>query len=216
MQIVSNARAGITAKQTTLTIKVINFLDYSVYVSGDKYGVLGYDSADHIRFNADPLPALNLDSLETVAKDQGHYYNNNLTISNATPAYGFWSNPLDHNQDANITYVRKDLRVTKTNGAIGGIFVVEGDITLSGTQNINGILYLANSKSRSLVLCNALFTYRSIYGGIIGNTDIQGGIGLFGPRLRVYYNSTFLEKFYTYTTDGTSYMLNKISWLANF
>jgi len=216
MQIISQAKNGITAKQSTLNLKMINFLNYSVYVSGDNYGILGYDSPHYIRFNVDQLPLLDLDSLKSVAKDQGHYYKNNLTISNSTPAYEFWSNPLNHDQDANITYVEKDLTVTKTNEAIGGIFVVEGDITLNGIQNINGILYLANSKSKSLVLCTGFLTYRSIYGGIIGNSDIQGGIGLFGPRLRVFYNSTFLEKFYTYTLDGNSYVLHKLSWVSNY
>ncbi len=212
----SRSQAGNIAKRNSLLLNVINFMDYSVYVSGVLTGDLGYDLIERLRFSALQLPSMDLDSLKQVAQAQGRYYSNNLTIDNSTPAFGFWSNPGDHDQDANVVYVEKNLRIRKTDAAIGGIFVVLGKATLRYTQDINGIIYMANESKIKRMECHNPNTYRTVYGGIIGNADIISGSGVLGPKLTVYYNSTFLEKFYTYSLLPDPVIIEKISWVSNY
>ncbi|MBE9491732.1 MAG: hypothetical protein IMY70_02510 [Bacteroidetes bacterium] len=212
----SHSQVGITAKRNSLLLYVINLMDYSVYVSGILNGSLGYDSIERLRFDAPQLPLMSLDSLKQVAQAQGRYYNNNLSINNGTPAFGFWSNPGDHDQDANVVYVEKNLVISKTNATIGGIFVVMGKVTMQWSKSINGIIYMANPSSTKSVVCQSFFTYRTLYGGIIGNANIKSTTGWFGPRLTVYYNSTFLEKFYTYSLQPDPVIIEKISWVSDY
>lgn len=212
----SRSQAGNTAKRNSLLLNVINFMDYSVYVSGVLTGDLGYDLIERLCFSALQLPPMDLDSLKQVAQAQGRYYSNNLTIDNSTPAFGFWSNPADHDQDANVVYVEKNLRIRKTDAAIGGIFVVGGKTTLRYTQDINGIIYMANESSIKRIECQQPNTYRTVYGGIIGNADIISGSDVLGPKLTVYYNSTFLEKFYTYSLLPDPAIIEKISWVSDY
>jgi hypothetical protein len=205
-----------TAKQNSLLLYMINLMNYSIYVSGSRDGNIGCDSENYLRFNQSQLPLMNLDSLKQIAKAQGRYYTNNQIINNGSPAFGFWSNPGDHAKDANIVYAEKNLTINKTNADIGGIFVVMGNFTMSGKGEINGIIYMANSLSTKLVQCSGGKTTRTIYGAIIGNTDVKSRGGPFNPEITVYYNSTFLEKFYNYSVNQNPSVINKLSWISDY
>jgi hypothetical protein len=211
----SGSQVGNTAKSNSLLLNVINLMDYSVYVSGDLDGPIGYDSIDRLRFNASQLPSMNLDSLKQVAQVQGRYYHNSVTIDDGTTAFGFWSDPGDHEKDANVVYVEKNLTIRKSNATIGGIFVVLGKVTLRDSEDINGIIYMADESSTNRMECDNHNSYRTIYGGIIGNADIITGSGM-GPYLTVYYNSTFLEKFYTYSSQPEPAFIERISWVSEY
>jgi hypothetical protein len=193
--------------------------DYSVDISGDNLDYLGYDDPSRLRFNSTDLPEMNLDSLEAIARAQGHYDRNNMTISNSSPTTDFWSNPADHSQDATVYFIEGNLTITKNNAPIGGIFVVMGDVELDvllNFENIYGVFYMANDRRMRDITSSGLFNTRIIYGGIIGNTNIDAGYGLFGYNLLVYYDSDILSKFYTYSTNVSTGSLKKILWTQNY
>lgn len=212
----SISEMDIAAKSHSLLLDVINLMDYSVYVSGSLNGSLGYDSITRLRFDAPVLPKMNLDSLKQVAQSQGAYSAHNLTIDKKTSAFEFWSNPGDHSQNANVVYVEGDLTLKDAKGRIGGIFVVMGKLKLEGYDDFNGIIYMADSSSEESVECKAKKTNRTLYGGIIGNTAISSESTKSGPELTVYYDSIFLEKFYTYSLQTDPVIVDKISWVSNY
>jgi hypothetical protein len=216
VRISSVSQVGEYGKKHTADLSVINLMDYSVYITGTNLNVLGYDLLDHLRFNTNVQPVLDLDSLKAVAQAQGHYDPNNLTISNGTPRTRFWSNPGDHSQDATIHYIEGNLTISKSNDPMGGIFVVKGNVTLKDIQDLYGVIYMANDSQTKTVAGKNKFTKRRIYGGIVGKCDLNGGSGFYGPRISVYYNATVLSKFYTYAVHPEPVILEKLLWTQNY
>lgn len=189
--------------------------EFSVNISGENLNSLGYDDPARLHFNSTDLPTMNLDSLEDIARLQGHYDNNNLTINNNSPSTDFWSNPADHSEDATVYFVRRNLTITKNNGPLGGIFVVIGDVVLDvffNNQNLYGVIYMANDRRMRLIESSGLFNARTVYGGIVGNTNIDAGTGFFGNNLSVFYDADIISKFYSYSTNTSKSSLQKVSW----
>lgn len=209
----SRAEMENTAKCNSLLLNVFNILNYSVFISGEVNGIIGYDSFDHLYFNSTSLPAMELDSLKQVAQSQGNYFDKNETIDNHSPDYKFWSNPSDHNQNATIVYAEQNLTIDKTNKGIGAIFVVMGDLVLQDSKSIDGVIYMANTSSMQTVDCKGNKAQHTLQGAVIGNTDINSADGRHGPELTVYYDDIYIEKFYTYSITGPS-IIEKVSWTA--
>jgi hypothetical protein len=216
IQISSKGRIGKYGAMHTQLLYLFNYLDYSVFVSGDNLDALGYDDSNRLRFNQEMLPVMNIDSLKRIAVEQNHYYSKDLTINNSSPATDFWSDPADQNKDATIYFVEKDLTISKFNENIGGIFVVFGDVTIQYIHDIYGVIYMADEKHTGEVTASGWLTSKNLYGGVVGNTDINGGYSLLGLRLNIYYNSTIQEKFYTYSENTKPYILKKLLWTKNY
>jgi hypothetical protein len=193
--------------------------DFSVNITGNSLNALGYDDPSRLQFNSTDLPEIDLDSLENIARLQGHYDNNNLTINNSYPSTNFWSDPSDHSKDATIYYIRRDLTITKNNEPFGGIFLVMGDVILDAffnVQNLYGVIYMADDKRMRVIESSGLFNARILYGGIIGNTNINAGTGFLGNNLSVNYDADIISKFYTYSTNSNESPLQKLSWVMNY
>ena len=212
----SRARYGVTARQITHTVSLIDFTQYSVYITGVNQSIIGFDSADRLRYEVTRLADINIDSLEAVAISQGRYYSGNLTVTNSTATLNFWSNPLNQNQNANIIFVEKNLTVEKNNGPLRGIYVVKGNITFKNAGTVEGVLYLARDTGTSRVNCNGNSTFRTILGGIIGRTNLKGEKTGWWPRLTVNYSNVFISKFYTYTINNTTQYIENLSWQLDY
>jgi len=215
-QISSRSQIGKYGAWHSQLLYFFNYLDYSVFVNGDNLDALGYDDINRLRFNQDMLPVMNVDSLKLIAIKQNHYYSKNLTIDNSYPATDFWSDPHDHFKDAIVYFVERNLTITKFNENIGGIFVVFGNVTIQYTGDIYGVIYMADEKHTSEVTGSGSLTNKNLYGGVVGNTDINAGYSLLGLRLNIYYNSTIQEKFYTYSANNKSYIFKKLQWTRNY
>jgi len=189
--------------------------EFSVNISGENLNALGYDDLSRLNFNSTDLPEMNLDSLENIARLQGNYDNNNLTIDNNSPSSDFWSDPSDHSKDATVYFIRRNLTITKNNGPIGGIFVVLGNVYLDmffNTQDIYGVIYMADDRRMRVIESSGIFNARKLYGGIIGNTNIDAGTGFLGYNLSVYYDLEVISKFYTYSMNSASSGITKLNW----
>jgi hypothetical protein len=216
VEIQSRARYGVTARQITHTVSLIDFTQYSVYITGVNQGIIGFDSADRLRYEVIRLADINIDSLQAVAVSQGRYYSGNLKITNAFPTISFWSNPFNQNQNANITFVEKNLTVEKNNGPLRGIYVVKGNITFKKAGTVDGVLYLVRENGTSKVSCNGNSTFRTISGGIVGQTNLKGEKTGWWPRLTVNYNGVFISKFYTYTANNKTQYVENLSWQLDY
>lgn len=215
-QIICRARYGLTARQITQTLFLLDFTQYSVYITGVNQGIIGFDSANRLRYEVTRLADINIDSLQAVAVSQGRYYSNNLKITNSTPTLNFWSNPLNQAQNANIIFVEKNLTVEKNNGPLRGIYVVKGNITFKKAGTVEGVLYLAHDSGTSRVSCNGNTTFRTVFGGIIGRTNLKGEKTGWWPRLTVNYGNAFISKFYTYTVNNTTQYIENLSWSLDY
>ena len=210
VRIVSTGQVGIAAKRHELILDVLNLSIYSVYITGNTSGSFWTSDWSKVKTNisSGALPTMDVDSLRAVSQSQGYYHAGNLSISDVVTPWGFWSDPGDHSQDANIIFVEGNLRFRWTNIVAAGIYVVMGDVRIDALAAIGGAFYLPNSSS-SLVYSSFL-SFSIISGGVVGNTSIHGGF--IGP-LGVNHNSTIMDKFYTYgTADPLS--ISRLQWTS--
>jgi len=211
VQIVSTGQVGTSAKSNRQVINVVNFADYSVFIEGSTSGWFWSDaSRRETGVSVDEMPIMNLDSMRTVSQNQGRYHGSDYTITSGSTPWTFWNNPGDHSQDANIIWVEGDLEITWSNFLSQGIFVVMGDVKISGWGLFNGIIYCPNPTTQSLVR-TTIFSVTILSGAVVGNTDIYGN---FLALLTVSYNSSFVNKFYTYALNSDNLKIERLSWAS--
>ncbi len=211
VQIVSKGQAGVSAKQNTQIINALDLSDQSVFINGNTSGWF-WSQSGRTQTNEPIMPEMDLDSLKSVSQGQGHYHAGDYTYSGAATPWSFWEDPGDHSLDATVIYVEGDLSFTWSNFWANGLFVVLGDVRISGPGFINGIIYLPNNVTQSLIY-TTWFSLAIITGAIVGNTGINGAfLGL----ITVFHNSAFVDKFYTYAINADYISVERLTWAANY
>jgi hypothetical protein len=207
MQIVSTGRYGNTAKQNYLLLYARDLTQYSVYIGGKINGILWGDN-NQFKEDQTDFVAMDLDSMKNIAKKQGTYYNGNTTITQNPFASDFWSNPSDHDKDANIIFVENGhLTIKSPNTECNGIFIVkEGNIKFMSTGSVNGIIYLESDNERNVEITG--LNFRQINGAVIGNAKI-----ISHARFQVVRNADYINKFYNYAVNPAEVIsIERLCW----
>ncbi len=211
VQVVSTAQVGIAAKSHVLISDVIDLRQFSIYIAGGTSGWFVSNNAAREKTNVSSLPTMELDSLKAVALSQGRSHAGNYSETNGLRPASFWSDPGDQSKDASVTYVGGNLTINSlTSGR--GIYVVEGDVRFRFLlSSIQGVIYLPNA-STSLVYSDWFSILTGITaGGIVGNTGITGKfLGFIGA----IYNSTIVNKFYTYCENPVQ--ISRLTWTSAY
>ncbi len=123
-----------------------------------------------------PAQPLDVNFIKSIATDQGHYNNWDLTVGNANDDYPEPSNPsyyYDSPTDTmpNFTYVENDLTVGSNRKAFGVIWV-KGDVVLNGTATMDAV-----------IICEGDVTFN-------GNSNLLGGIVHYGSEINGNGNPT--------------------------
>jgi hypothetical protein len=210
VQIVSTGVVGISAKRNMLIANIVDLSTYAVNIGGNTSGWFWTPDPTIVATSSPNMPMMDLDSMRTVSQAQGHYHAGNYTIGTAITAWDFWSNPGNHDEDATIIWVEGDLTFPWANFRSKGIFVVMGDVRISGIGEIYGIIYCPNTVTTSLVY-TTLITWTNIYGAVFGNTDITGA---FLGIVTVFYNAAYVDKFFTYAINEEFIEVDRLAWTA--
>lgn len=209
-----------TAKKSTYILNITDLTGYTMYTQGDIYtrpfSGVWTDDIDRIQRNTSGVPDLDLDSLRSVAQSQGNFYSGNTQVNGTFvfPSNSFWSDPGDHDKDATVVYVEGNLKIKSSLCVLNGIFVIEGDLKYDnfGLQQINGVVYFPTESNRSVFRVGVL-TILDLYGGVVGNFDLNTQpFSLVG----LIYNSTFLEKFYSYSLNDDFFQIAPVSWIVDY
>ncbi len=139
--------------------------------------------------NAPFLPDMDDSTLIAMATAQGHVE----TGATFTPSHGYPNfNYYFTGTTPNVTWVQNDLRVLGGR-TVYGIFVVDGNIRLTGSARVDGVLYLRNDFD--VVGQGGGGPPGSIVtGGIVANGAVNGT----GNHITVRYNSEYMGKFGEY------------------
>lgn len=211
IRIISTGQVGISAKRNVQILNVIDLTYYCVFIAGSIWGWFYTPDWDKVRTNVTDLPTMNIDSMRSVSQSQGRYHSGNYTVNHIITPWSFWSNPGNHNQDANIIFVEGNLTFPWYNLISRGIYVVNGNVKFAGINQVLGVVYLPNSTSTSQVSSNLLTLLPTVYGGIFGNSHI---IGAFFGTIRVFSNMAHVTKFYTYAQNENFLQIKRLVWTS--
>jgi hypothetical protein len=151
--------------------------------------------------NAPDMPPFDKDGLASLAVSQGHVHNGDFVAPNNYPNGNFYYDAA--NSIPNVTHVLGNFVINGNTWAYG-IFIVEGNVTLDGTSNLEGVLYLPNPGS--IVLGGGGNPNESnITGGVFANGNIEGE----GNHISVGYKREYMEIFSGFQTAKNMYI---ISW----
>jgi len=136
---------------------------------------LGVSDPDLLMQNAPFMPKIDKDSLFSSASAQSHLYDNGgeshfHPLDGFPNTGGFYYDSTAVPKAANVIHVDGHLHV-RNNRTVYGIFIVEGNVLLSGNAHIKGVLYLPNSSSRIYNRDNAS---SKVTGGIVTWGEVDG------------------------------------------
>jgi len=192
------AVAGSTERGIEIRLKQgLRLVDMAIFTTGDVFNVSARDSTfaldpDRCVSNADSVPAIDENTLDSLSTDQGHdQYANPFKPSDGYPDGSFYR---PDGVTPNVTHVMNDFKV-QGGRTIYGIFIVEGDVTLDGSSRIEGVIYLPNPTS-TVIHGGGLPTEATITGGIISHGDISGT----GNHISVQHGPEYMRAFCHYQT----------------
>lgn len=213
------AVAGEAKKEIEVLLSAKNRLvDKAIYTKGDVFNVTGKDSAgnpdsDVVITKADTIPSIDIDTLKTMATNQGHFI-----PSDSIPADSAFAPDTNYPESSfywsggggttpNVTYVEGDFTV-KGSRDVYGIFVVEGNVTLHGSARVFGVIYLPNPSS-TLITGGGNPGESSITGGIISHGDISGT----SHHISVQHNPEYMRAFCEHQVGEDPSEFKVVSWV---
>jgi len=164
--------------------------DFGIFSTDDIDNVTALDEAGDpdsslMLANAPFFPDMDDSTLIALATVQGHVETDSLfTPSHGYPNFNFYFGGTT----PNVTWVQGDLEVLGGR-TVYGIFVVDGDIILHGSSQVEGVLYLRNDGI--IIHGGGNPTQSSITGGIVANGDVDGT----GNHITVNYDSEYMGRF---------------------
>ena len=185
-------------------------VDKAIYTMGDVFNVTGKDSlgnpsSDVVVTQADTVPEIDVDSLNTMSTAQGH----DQSGTPFTPVDGY-PNGSFYQPDGvtpNVTHVMDSL-VVEGGRTIFGIFVVEGSVILHGSSRVQGVIYLPNPTS-TIITGGGNPGESSITGGIVSHGNISG----FGNHISVRHQPEFMRAFCEFQIGPDPDDSGVVSWL---
>lgn len=163
--------------------------------------------------NAPEMIPFDKDALIALAQSQtipsSHVINVDYAPPDGWPNWSFYYD-FPANTKPNVTWIKGDL-VVNGNKDIYGIFVVEGDVTvtITGNSKLYGVIYLPNLGS-VIIHGGGSPSDMSVYGGIFANGPVTGT----GNHIFVQLFKEYMEFFSKYQQSKNLYIL---SWTeSNF
>lgn len=217
--VISSASGG--ASRQTYRTRLVDISYYAVYISGDLNEKVTIHDSDgtvnpaRAKDYATELPEIDMTKLQQMAVAQGHYFAGSYSMANsevypALPDTGFMHvRPNGVVSDSpNVVFIEGDLEV-KNGAQISGIIVVKGDVVLKNSQKLQGVLYLPNPVS--VVQQVDLDNKETIYGGIVGGTNVTGQGNT--EKINIFHRQSYLSWFYgKFSPTGLPYVTLWRNW----
>jgi hypothetical protein len=148
---------------------------------------------------ASNLPAINQTSLNTLSTSQGHDKSSStFNATNNFPSASYYNSGIT----PNVTHVYGNLSLgvsPATTVTIYGIFVVEGNVTISKSSQVIGVIYCPNS---STVTINSPVATNSVTGGIVTKGTVTGSTASY-----VKHNMTYTTVFSNYLSGAENLII---------
>ena len=154
---------------------------------------------------ADSIPTIKEDSLKAIAVAQGHKKVGNLIGTNNYPEKSFYSS-VD-GVTPNVTWVTGNFQLNG-NTSVYCIFIVEGDVTINGTDRIYGTVYLPNEKS-TIIRGGGTPGESTILGSIVSHGNITGK----GAHITVQYDPVYMGEFCEFMKYPDSLIPQVVRWI---
>ena len=183
--------------------------DYAIFTEGDVFDVSAKDSTgtldpDRAVTNADSIPTMDQNALDSLSTDQGHdQFDDPFTPEDEYPDSSFYR---PDGVTPCVTHVMNDL-VVQGGRTVYGIFVVEGNVILHGSSRIQGVIYLPNPTS-TIINGGGSPSESTITGGIVSHGDITG----FGNHISVTHNPGFMREFCEFQIGPDPLTMPVIRW----
>lgn len=144
--------------------------------------------------HADSIPGIKEDSLLAWATRQGHYI-----VGDAGDADVGNSFFQADGKTPNVYWITGNYTVSGKKDQ-GGIFVVEGNVTISGADRIKGIVYLPHTTS-TIIHGGGKPTGNSIEGALVSHGAITGTGSHANVKHRPLYMNVFCDNFQKYSDN---------------
>jgi len=154
--------------------------------------------------SADSIPTIKEDSLKAMAVAQGHKKVGDWTATDNYPTASYY---MADGVTPNVTWITGNL-TAKGNKNLYGIFIVEGDVSIKGTDRIYGTVYLPNEKS-TIINGGGSPSGSSITGSIVSHGNISGT----GSHITVQYNPTYMHEFCEFLKFPQTLVPKIIRWI---